>query len=59
MGAFANEDVDSKIFHGLVQALLHSSIESVNLIYEQDVAWLEIRKYGRQIRFAIQNWTGC
>lgn len=42
VGAFADQDIDFEIFHGLVEAFFDDAVEAVDFVYEQDVALFEV-----------------
>ena len=56
--ADAGDNLDAKILHRRVQALLDDRQQAVDLVDEQDVAFLQRRQDARQIAFALQRRPG-
>ena len=45
----AYDDVEGEILHRRVEHLFHGAVQAVNLVDEEDVAFLEVGEYGGQI----------
>ena len=48
-GAFPYHDVDTVVFHGRVQDLLHLAVQAVDLVHEQQVSLLQVVQDGRHL----------
>ena len=57
-GALTNDDIDAEIFHREVEHFLGCAREAVDLIDEQDVAFLEARQDRRQVARMLDRRSG-
>ena len=48
-GILSQHDVDGKILHGRVQHLLNLTVQTVYLVHEKHISFLEIVQYGRHL----------
>ena len=53
-----DDDVDGVVFHGGIEDLFDRTVETVYLVDEEDVAFLEIGEDGRKIARAIDGGAG-
>lgn len=57
-GAGIDDDVEAVVFHGRVEVFLDGGVEAVDLIDEEDVAFLDVREDAGEVSGFFNLWAG-
>jgi hypothetical protein len=57
--SLADNNIELEIFHGRIKNFLDDTVQAVDFIDKQNIAFLEIREYCSQIAGTFEDRTGC